>query len=51
MVMCTLTVIIGGILIAVGMGGGVKIAGFQGMMIGGGLGAVVLLLGLFGVGC
>jgi len=34
-----------------GCGGGLKIAGIQGLTIGGGAGAVIIVLGLIGTGC
>ncbi len=46
-----LTVMIGFGVIIVGGGGGLKIAGIQGLTIGGGAGAVIIVLGILGIGC
>jgi hypothetical protein len=51
MVMCLTTVIIGLVVMFAGAGGGVRIGGVYGMTIGGGAGAVITILGLFGTGC
>lgn len=51
MVYCPITVGIGLVLIFVGSGGGVKFGSQQIGTISGGVGGVVLILGLYGVGC
>ncbi len=51
MVACDYTVAIGLFILLVGGGGGLRIAGLGGLTIGGGTGAVILALGLFGIGC
>jgi hypothetical protein len=51
MVTCVLTVIIGFVVLILGGGGGLKIAGIQGLTIAGGSGAVIIMLGLLGTGC
>lgn len=51
MVYCPETVVIGLVLIFVGGGGGVRLGSPQIGTISGGVGAVTLILGLYGVGC
>ncbi len=51
MVACPFTVIVGIFVLALGGGGGLKVAGMQGLTIGGTAGAVIIVLGLLGVGC
>ncbi len=51
MVTCILTVIIGFLVLLLGGGGGLKIAGIKGLAIGGTAGAVIIVLGIFGIGC
>ncbi|MBR9701728.1 hypothetical protein GOV13_02290 [Candidatus Pacearchaeota archaeon] len=51
MVACTYTVVVGFLVLFVGGGGGLRVAGIQGLTLGGGAGAVIIVLGLLGVGC
>lgn len=51
MVACTYTVVIGFLVLLIGGGGGLRVAGIQGLTIGGGAGAVIIVLGLLGIGC
>ena len=51
MVTCMTTVGIGLIVLMLGGGGGLKVAGIQGLTIGGGAGAVIIFFGILGVGC
>ena len=51
MVACTYTIVIGLAVLLLGGGGGLKVAGIQGLTIGGGAGAVIIVLGLLGIGC
>jgi len=51
MVACAFTVGIGIFVLLVGGGGAMRIAGIHGLTIGGGAGAVIIVLGLLGVGC
>jgi len=48
---CIQTVIIGIVLLVTGIGGHVRFTNINGFKYVGGLGGLVLLLGLFGVGC
>jgi len=45
------TVIIGLVVLLIGGGGGLKVAGIQGLKIGGGAAGVIIVLGLLGIGC
>ena len=51
MATCLLTVGIGFLVLFIGGGGGLRVAGISGLTIGGGAGAVIIALGLFGIGC
>ena len=51
MVACAYTVGIGIVVLVIGGGGGLKVSGIQGMTIAGGAGAVIIVLGLLGLGC
>ena len=51
MAACMLTVAIGIIVLAIGGGGSLRIAGLHGLTIAGGAGAVIIVLGLLGIGC
>ena len=51
MVTCTYTVVIGFAVLLLGGGGGLRVAGIQGLTIGGGAGAVIIVLGILGMGC
>ncbi len=51
MVTCISTVGIGFLVLLLGGGGGLKVAGVQGLTIGGGAGAVIIVLGILGFGC
>jgi hypothetical protein len=51
MVMCFLTVLIGFAVLIIGGAGGLKIGGIAGGTIAGGAGAVIIVLGLLGIGC
>ncbi len=51
MATCFSTVGIGFLVLIVGGGGGLKIAGIKGLTIAGGAGAVIIVLGLLGIGC
>ncbi len=51
MVMCVLTVVIGLAILAAGIGGSLRIGMGHGMVISGVVGGVILVLGLFGIGC
>jgi len=51
MVLCSITVGIGFLVLIIGGAGGLKIAGVGGGSIGGGAGAVIIALGIFGIGC
>lgn len=51
MPICAITVAIGFAVLLIGGAGGLKIGGIHGLTIGGGAGAVIIVLGLFGIGC
>lgn len=51
MVSCYLTIGIGFLVLLLGGGGGLKIAGIKGLTIGGSAGAVIIVLGILGLGC
>ena len=51
MVTCMSTVIIGLVVLVLGGGGGLKIAGIKGLTIAGTAGAVIIVIGLLGIGC
>jgi len=51
MVACNLTLSIGFLVLLIGGGGGLKVAGINGLKIGGSAGAVIIVLGLLGIGC
>ena len=51
MVACDYTVGIGIVVLAIGGAGGLKVAGINGLTIAGSAGAVIIVLGLLGMGC
>jgi len=51
MVLCIWTVLIGFAVLLIGGAGGLKIAGVTGGGIAGGAGAVIIVLGVLGIGC
>lgn len=48
---CLSTVGIGFLVLLLGGGGGLKVAGIKGLTIGGTAGAVIIVLGILGIGC
>jgi len=48
---CLFTIALGIVVLVLGGAGSVRIAGLSGLTVSGGAAAVIIILGLFGVGC